>query len=193
MPMSTRRLIVGAPALVGLSMLVYPPPADAQSEQAASLPGAWQALAGTDTATALRGLWTLARVPKEAVPFTSERLQGLLAGATPRRIAQLIDDLDSSKFATRERADRELEEVIDTAAPYLQRVLNNKPGLEMSRRVERLLASQTVMDAGNPRRLQAARAVALLESLTSPEARAVLATVAQDGREAWLAKEAEAA
>jgi hypothetical protein len=174
-------------------MLVRPVGADEPVSEPVTLPSAWNQLSGTDSASALRSLWRLSRSPKEALPLASERLQGLLAGTASQRIAQLIEDLDSAKFAVRERAARELELIADTAAPHLQRVLNGKPSLELSRRVERLLAGQSELEAHNPRRLQAARAIALLETMATAEARAVLTKVARDGGEAWLAKEAEAA
>ncbi len=191
--MNLRKHLREASALAALLLLVSAARAEMPAGEPITPAAAWHLLAGSDSASALRGLWTFTQAPKESVPFIAERMQSLLAGATPQRIAKLIDDLDSPKFGVRERAARELEQIIDTAAPHLQRVLNGKPTLEMTRRVERLLATQTELDVNNPRRLQASRGMALLEAMHSPDARAVLQTISRDGREAWLAQAAEAA
>ncbi len=153
----------------------------------------WANLAGIDTATALRSLHFLAQRPKESVPFVAKQLHSLLAEATPERIARLIDDLDSPTFAARQKAARDLEAILEEAAPYLQRVLNLKPSLEVRRRVELLLSRRRAESTLSARRFQALRAIALLEHLGTPEARKFLKAMSVDGKEEWAASEARAA
>ena len=154
---------------------------------------AWADLAAVDTAQALRSLLMLSRAPKDSVPFVVERMKMLLSGEAPPRIAQLIEDLDSAKFPVRDKASKELELVVDEAAPHLQKVLNGKPSLELRRRVELLLSRRKAADALGARHAQIIRSLALIELAADAPARKFLTALASDGREDWLAKEAEAA
>jgi hypothetical protein len=167
-------------------------PADNAIEKA-DLERAWTVLAASNNAEALRSLLVLSRAPKDSVPFVSTRMKLLLSGEAPARITELIEDLDSPKFAVRDKAGKELEAVIEEAAPHLQKVLNGKPSLEVRRRVELLLSRGRAAEALWARQAQTRRALSLLEVIGSGPAREMLEAIARDAREEWLAKEAEAA
>src|SRR5260370_4686177 len=57
-----------------------------------------------------------------------------------RRLAELIDELGSGKFAVRQKAARALESLQDVAGPALRKALARKLTLEARRRIEPLLA-----------------------------------------------------
>lgn len=163
------------------------PPVDTEREQA------WAELASADSARALRALFLLTHRPDDLVPFAAERLSSLLAGEVPADVARLIDDLDSPQFATRDRACSALEERLEHAAPFLQKTLNRRPSLEVTRRLEILLSRRKATDALLAQRLQAARGMALLRHLDTPAARRALQALTEDGKESWIVTEARAA
>src|SRR5262249_8222508 len=55
------------------------------------------------------------------------------------RIENLIQQLNGDSFADREAAAHELDRLGQTALPYLSKVLQGKPSLELRRRVESLI------------------------------------------------------
>src|SRR5262249_21721775 len=57
-----------------------------------------------------------------------------------QRVNQLIAELDSDQFASREKATQELEKLSEAAAPALRKALENRPSPEMRKRVQGLLA-----------------------------------------------------
>lgn len=61
------------------------------------------------------------------------------APVAAERIKELIEQLGADDFATRQRADMELEKLGGAALPALRGVLAGKPNLEMNQRVERLI------------------------------------------------------
>lgn len=58
---------------------------------------------------------------------------------TPQRLAQLLTDLDHSRFTVREKATTELEKLGDIVEDALRQTLARKPSAEVRRRVEMLL------------------------------------------------------
>lgn len=57
----------------------------------------------------------------------------------PKKLAQLIADLDSEKFAVRQQATADLEKLATSAEAELQKALEKKPSLEVTRRLEDIL------------------------------------------------------
>jgi hypothetical protein len=104
-----------------------------------------------------------------------------------------LTDLDSPQFAVRRNAERNLRVFPDFVVPHLQRTLKRRPSLEVQRRVERLLR-QTEQERKSPTgaRIRGLRAVAVLESIASPAARAILQSVTAGAPEAALTQEARA-
>lgn len=66
----------------------------------------------------------------------------------PQRIAALIRDLDSDDFQRREKAFNDLRAIGLPALPALEKILRDKPSLEVTRRVEKLLAYIQLLDVG---------------------------------------------
>jgi hypothetical protein len=98
---------------------------------------------------------------------------------------------DRDDLATRESAKKQLSELADLAEPALRAALHDKLSLEKRRRVEDLLKR---LDASvSPELLRGVRAVEVLESLGTPEARQVLQTLAKGAAESRLTREANAA
>jgi RNA polymerase sigma factor (sigma-70 family) len=155
-----------------------------------ALEAAWTGLLG-DEAKAARAVLTLAANAKEALPFLKERLKPVTVD--PKRMAQLIADLDAETFAVREQATTELEFTGDYAVPFLRQALNDpKTSTEMTKRIEGLLERTA---AGKPPAawVRAGRAVAVLEHLGTTDAKAILEALAKGKTRALPTQQAEAA
>jgi sugar lactone lactonase YvrE len=150
----------------------------------------WSDLASPDAARAGLAIWRLASAPGSA-RFLGARLAAQKGFDDPKRIARLIDDLDSKDFEVRRKAGVELEALSLLAEPALRTALAGKPPLEVHRRIEQLLQR---LDPKEPPPLwvRTMRSVEALEHLASDEAREVLENLAKcsDGRPA---KDARAA
>jgi hypothetical protein len=90
-----------------------------------------------------------------------------------KKIAMLIEGLDSDSFAEREQASRDLEEVGPAAEEALKKAARS-PSVEVKRRAEDLLRKLRGGSGMAPDRLQAQRAVEVLERIGSREARKAL-------------------
>jgi RNA polymerase sigma factor (sigma-70 family) len=152
----------------------------------------WTHLAGADAPKAHTALWTLVGVPGRAVPFLRDRLPPAVA-EDPRRIGQLIADLDSAQFAVREAAAQELEKLGTEAGPALRQALAQAPPLEVRRRAEGLLATPPSRLVASPETLRRLRAIQVLERIGSGEAMQVLATLARGAAAKRDTQEAQAA
>jgi hypothetical protein len=156
---------------VALSLRAQPAAASTTAAQLARL---WDWLRQEDARGVQRALRELTATPRETVAFLKERLRPV-APADPRHIAALVADLDRNEFARRDRAMAELEKLEHLAAPALRQALVGKTSLEFRRRVEQLLEK---LKRWTPERLAELRALEVLERIGTPEARALLATVA---------------
>jgi hypothetical protein len=156
-----------------------------------TLPHLWADLANDDAERAYRALLCLTQAPADAVPFLQQHVQPV-AVPDPKRIEQLIKDLDDARFAVRRRAKGELENLDAFAESNLKLALTGKPSLEARRRIEELL-SKLRGPVTTPGILQGIRAVEALERLGTPEARAHLERLAHGAADARLTGEAEAA
>jgi RNA polymerase sigma factor (sigma-70 family) len=97
----------------------------------------WADLASTEDTRVVRAIMAFASAPKETVAFFKQRLRPVTA--EPKRLAQLITDLDSADFGKRQRATEELEYLWGYALPSLRRVTYGKPSLELRQRVAQIL------------------------------------------------------
>jgi WD40 repeat protein len=157
--------------------------------------GFWTDLAGLDAAQAFGALQALAAVPAQAVQFLKERLQPITVSVDKKRLARLIADLDSDKFATRQEASAGLEKLGELAESALIRALQGGPSLEARRRIEQVLErlAEQRGRVPTPERLRTLRAVEVLEQIDTPEARRVLEALARGTPEVWLTREAKGA
>jgi WD40 repeat protein len=148
----------------------------------------WRDLAEADAPQAFEAIQTLALAPAQAVPLVRERVPAVSAA----KLAALLRDLDSDTFAVRERARQELAQLGKFAEPSLRKALQEKPSLDVRRRMEELL--ERLDDPTSvPEHLRALRAVEVLEMIGTPEARRVLRDLAGGAPEALLTQHARAA
>jgi hypothetical protein len=157
----------------------------------AELNDCWAALAGGDASQAYQAIWALVTSPATALPFLKERLQPI-PPVDAGQIKQLVRDLDSNRFAEREKARVQLEKLGELAEAMLEAALEPRPSLEVLRRIERLLEKlrKEPPAADTLRRL---RAVEVLEQMAMSPARELLAELARGTPEASLTQEAQAA
>lgn len=152
----------------------------------------WPDLAADDAVKAFRAMRGLVAAPDKALPVLRERLRPLAAVIAfdddPRRIATLIADLDSADFKTRQQATAELKKLGRRAIPYLEKALVAGPSLEMRGRIDAIMA-QADRPTFSPERLQASRAIELLEWLATPEARQVLEDTAGQAKNTEIKEE----
>jgi hypothetical protein len=153
------------------------------------LRAAWDSLAGADARVAYPAAWELAADPEGTTTFLRERLRPV-ARPDADRLARLIGDLDADDFAVRQRAGSELEVLGEAVAADLRQALTRGPSPETRRRLEALLEGLDHPPAGQ--RLQALRAVEMLEQVGDSQARQVLESVAKGTPEARLTQEAKA-
>jgi RNA polymerase sigma factor (sigma-70 family) len=151
---------------------------------------AWEDLAG-EAGKAYHAIGALAAAPEQAVPFLAERLKPAVAPDL-KRVEGLLAQLDSKRFADREAATRELENLGGLAEPAARRALADKPQLEVKRRLEALLEKMDAV-APSPGEVRAVRAVEALEHAGTPAARRLLADLAAGVPEARQTREARAA
>jgi WD40 repeat protein len=148
-------------------------PASLKTEEADSL---WKALGDSDAAAANRALASLAAAPAHTLPLFEKQLQPIGKSLDHERLARLIAELDDDSFQVRQRATRELALIGSDAAEALRQALLNGPSAESRRRIEDLL-SHLKKDGDSPR-LRFLRALEVLERIGSPQAKALLRSLA---------------
>jgi WD40 repeat protein len=154
--------------------------------------GWWADLAGADARKAFVAAWRLGEAPEAAVlPFLRRHLRPAEV-AVAEKVRQHIESLDSDDFAARERAYQALESLGQAALPEVRRALDKAPGLEVRRRLEKLLAAIRRLPLA-PEALLGLRALQVLEATGSPEARELLKRLAGGASHAPLTTAAEAA
>jgi WD40 repeat protein len=159
----------------------------------AGLERCWLDLLDADASRAHRAVWMLVAAPEEAVPFLGERLRRVAVPPDPKRLAQLVADLDSDRFAVREQASGELARLGDWAAPALRQALQGKPSPEVRRRAEEVLRQVEVDEVLVEEIVRGLRAMRVLEQAGTAEARAVLGALARDDPDGRLGREARQA
>jgi dipeptidyl aminopeptidase/acylaminoacyl peptidase len=150
----------------------------------------WADLADADAGRAYRALAALTAAPAPAVRLLRERVRPMTPDDV-RRVRLLIADLDSGRFAVRQRAADELEKVGEAAGPALRAALVGKPSLEKRRQIERLL-EQFDRAVPPPEPLRRLRAIEVLERIGTADAERVLQTLAEGVVEDPLVGEAKA-
>jgi len=111
----------------------------------------------------------------------------------PKRIRQLIGELDSDKFAVREAAFKALQDLGLEAEPAFRKALQENPSAEVQKRIDALLSGPPPRTAPSPDMLRRLRAITALEQVGSEEARQVLLILANGAPGALLTREAKAA
>ncbi len=151
----------------------------------------WNELNGSDAIKAGAALGALYISPKQVVPFLQTRLKPAEEAPT-NVIEKLIVDLDNNRYLVRKKALDELERMGDLASPVLREALKQHPSMEVRKRLVELLDNAATRSFSGEQ-LRALRAIELLEQLGTPEAKAVLQTLAKGAPSALVTTEAQAA
>ncbi|HKB04750.1 MAG TPA: sigma-70 family RNA polymerase sigma factor [Gemmataceae bacterium] len=169
--------------VTGTRLPSAPPPKD--------LDAAWSDLVNEDAARAFAAIRFLADHPDRGVALLAEKLRPV-AAADAKTVATLIAQLESPKFAEREKASKELAALGEAAAGPLREADAKATSAELRQRLAPLL---TALADAKPtgERLRALRAVEALERIGTPEARKLLATLAAGAAGATTTGDAKAA
>ncbi len=151
----------------------WPRPKPIKDLNRKELDALWLELA-SNARTAYRAVRKLTMSPAQTVSLLKDRLQAATS-LDATRIEKLLADLDSDSFEKRESASRELIRMRYRVDAALQRALNAKPSLELRHCLEAILAQPKRPPAEALRTL---RAIAVLESIGTPEARRLLEKLA---------------
>jgi hypothetical protein len=149
----------------------------------------WQALAESDAAKAFAAICELAAAPLESVAWIKDQLKP----AEPidvKRIEELIRQLEANQYKVRQKATADLLEIGELAVPMIDKVLAGNPPLETRLRLQDLRKRMTGLVLSGAR-LQAFRAIEVLERIGTSEARAVLQTLAGGAAGALLTTQAQ--
>jgi len=162
--------------------------ADGAELSAKRLDELWGDLGGTDAAAAYRAVCLLAQAPRQAV----ELVKGRIGPVQPKRVEQLIAQLDDDDFATRERATEELI-ALGRQAEDAVRKAADRGTAEVRLRAAKILERLGKGGEDNKVQLQALRALEVLETIGTPEARRVIEGLTKGAPKAELTQEAKAA
>jgi hypothetical protein len=150
----------------------------------------WDQLGGADSERVFAIQRKLAAAPEPTVSWLGEHLAPVQP-VKARRLAQLLDDVESTDLAKRTKAARELEKLADLAEAGLRQRLAASPPLEVQQRIEQLL-EKLYGPMEDQERLRVWRAIEVLEQIGTPEARAILQKMATGAAESRTTREAQA-
>jgi hypothetical protein len=125
------------------------------------------------------------------VAFLQDHLQPV-PHVSEEHVARLIADLDSGKFAVRQKAAKDLELLAEAAEGPLRKALEDRPSLELKNRLTELLKPLETL-APPPERLRALRSVQVLEEIGTSDAVHLLEIVGKGEPAAQVTQEAKAA
>jgi WD40 repeat protein len=150
----------------------------------------WDALAADDAGLANRAVWALSENGRAAAELLRTKIAPVQA-PDPKKVRELIADLDSALFRTRDRAQQELAKYGERAAAALEESLKKPSSLELQRRLQKLLGDlKRDPTAGDLREMRALHA---LELSATPEAQSLLRHWAAGASRARLTMDAAAA
>lgn len=152
----------------------------------------WNQLLDDDAPAAYQAIVALSRAPVQVVPSLQEKVRPVPVPkpVPPNQVASWLRDLKSNEFAVREAAANEWLKAGRQAVPQLEEALKKAIGLDLRRRLERILKE---IEQTTPEDRQALRAIEILERTRTPEARQVLQALAKGLAEAPLTREAQQA
>lgn len=147
----------------------------------------WAILAGDSQPATFRAMLRLASTPRATVRFLAPLVEPP-AVVDPVRIRRLISQLDADDFVVREAAEAELDRMQDRATAELRIALSGKLSTEAALRIRRVLARHD--DSVKIRQL---RAIAVLETIGTEEALALLVALTRGDPASHVTLEAAAA
>jgi WD40 repeat protein len=150
---------------------------------------AWWTALGGQASEAYKAIAQLAGAPEHATALLKERVTPVKP-CDPDAAAKLIAQLGSKEFDVRQKAEAALEKMGESVAHHLVKALEGATDLEVVRRTERLIAKCNRTSTTSMRHQ---RAVAALEWIGTPAARALLRHLAAGAPGASLTIEARAA
>jgi WD40 repeat protein len=188
-----QRLVSGS---ADSTALIWAVPANGEKPAAVELDAKkvealWNDLRGDDAAKAYQAILILGTASKQAVPLLQGQLKPIPA-PDAKKLEQLMADLDSNQFPIRMKAATELEKMGELAEDALKKALAAGPNLEMRSRLEKLLEKLVTGKAPAPDTLRALRAMEVLETLGSAEAKLTLESIAKGAAGALVTREAQA-
>jgi WD40 repeat protein len=150
-------------------------------------------LAVDDVEKADKAMWNLTRAGNEAVSVLKEHLKPV-ALPNEKKLKQLIQDLGSDDFDARKQATEELEQLGELAEPSLRKRLEEKPELEVQKRIDELIERLEKWQHGpvtSPDRLSALRMIEVLEHIGTTEARKLLEDVSKGAEAGRVTRDAK--
>jgi hypothetical protein len=156
----------------------------AEAPRAAGIEGLWTDLATGDDTAVTRAILALSKDPKKTEAFLKSHLRPVKADA--RRVAALIADLDSNHFEVRQ----ELEYLGKYIKSDLEKALTTAAGPEAKKRIRQLIVVPLSPSAYWVRAL---RAIAILEDIGTPAAKALVEELATGEADALPTEQAKAA
>ena len=160
-----------------------------EKPEEAKLTAWWADLAADDARRAYAAIWRLSEAPEATVPFLRRRLRPP-TDAEIKEVRRHITDLDSTRFATRERAFERLLQLGEMVEPVLRHALEKNPSLELHRRIQ-LLLTRLAQRPPSSDALRTLRALEVLEH-AGTEGQRLLRELAGGVEEACLTREARA-
>jgi hypothetical protein len=152
----------------------------------AKLKSLWADLISAEGSVAAEALQTLARSPEQAAALVRERIKPVREDDVTR----LIKDLDSPRYAVRQRAIRHLVSVGRSVERRLWQELKAKPSLEVRRRLEEILAAISNQER-HPEEVRTYRSIELLEMIGTGAAKDMLKELAGGAEGYDLTREAK--
>jgi hypothetical protein len=160
---------------------------------AQDLAALWDELANPDAVRAEDAWRKLGSAGDDAVPFLRKKIRPLVAPEVDlAKYERWATDLGSEKYATRERATRDLLAAGELAVAPLQQLLSNQPNPEAAKRANFVLQKLST-PVRTPERTRVLEAVALLERVGSAPAVALLKEIERDTVFASIRQEAHLA
>jgi WD40 repeat protein len=150
----------------------------------------WGNLSHERASSAREALWALTYGGDETIRLLKDRLHPMLS-VPGHQMQQLIADLDSPEFGTRERATEALRDIGELALPALRTAASVDAPLERRVRCERLL--RMLEYSPSPDKLRTLRAIEVLERLNTAESKQILQRLADGAQPARMTEEAKAA
>jgi len=160
---------------------------------ARDLAALWDELASPDASKAEDAWRKLGSAGDSAVPFLRTKIRPIVVPDVDlAKIERWAAELGSEKYATRERATRDLLAAGELAVAPLQRLLAQRPNAEAAKRANVVLQKLST-PVRTPERTRVLEAVALLERVGSDPAVALLKEIERDTLFASIRQEARLA
>src|SRR5262249_16661348 len=127
----------GAVHLVSLTPAGFDPD-QSKKMTAEQIAKQWDILGGDSPSNAHVAIWTLSAAGDAVLAPAAGRLRPKKADGA--RTAQLLKDLESRRFATRDAAFKELQKLGDAAEPDIRQALKGQPSIDARKKLEELAA-----------------------------------------------------